>query len=436
MITHFDRPWSMGTGDLNALRSLVALHPKVRWTHLYNPVAYTQATPLRAEMEKFVLDASRSGHEVGMHVHMYRSLVESAGVTFRMQPSVSCGSDSSGYRVPISSYGRPEIHRVIERGVTILRSRGLPPLKTFCAGFYTTSVALQGVITDLGFTVSAAAYPVAAKFGRNFGGCWPSLSGWDATVTEMTRPYLVSKTSILPAGKPPYLACSRGPLMELVQTCKIDWMVTAAEMKAVFDRHVAVAANGTSTVVCLSFHEESASANFTKFDDVLTHIDAALNGKTSVAYATASQIREAFLPTQFKVARPLTASRCALYPQRLGRVALVDYDLDAGTTHANKAYVLLSSAAGTSPGLRLSNHVLPLNPDPWLTFTLAHPNAFVIGSLGLLDARAGTGQARIALPAALAYSLIGLSLHHAFVVIDPSRPSFDLTSNAVPLVVR
>ena len=54
VVSHFDQPWAMGIDDLNAFRTLTKNHPKMRWTHLYNPVAYTQLTPHYKKMESFV----------------------------------------------------------------------------------------------------------------------------------------------------------------------------------------------------------------------------------------------------------------------------------------------------------------------------------------------------------------------------------------------
>ncbi|MEE2808828.1 MAG: hypothetical protein VYB73_05905, partial [Verrucomicrobiota bacterium] len=51
VVSHFDRPWAMGIDDLEAFRTLTKNHPKMRWTHLYNPVAYTQLTPHYKKME-------------------------------------------------------------------------------------------------------------------------------------------------------------------------------------------------------------------------------------------------------------------------------------------------------------------------------------------------------------------------------------------------
>ena len=103
MVSHFDRPWSMETNDLAALRNLTKNHPQMRWTHLYNPVAYTTPTPLRKQMEAYMTESrDKHGAEIGVHLHMYRTFVESAGVEYRIRPSVSAkqargSSDPSGY---------------------------------------------------------------------------------------------------------------------------------------------------------------------------------------------------------------------------------------------------------------------------------------------------------------------------------------------------
>ncbi|MFQ5504332.1 MAG: hypothetical protein ACE5F1_05965 [Planctomycetota bacterium] len=82
----------------------------------------------------------------------------------------------------------------------------------------------------------------------------------------------------------------------------------------------------------------AAAREFSKFDSVLTYADGFLNGKVAVKYSITSEIRGAFLPVTYKVARPLTASRCGLYPERGGRIEFVDYGLDTGTANAGKVY--------------------------------------------------------------------------------------------------
>ena len=87
VVSHFDQPWAMGIDDLNAFRTLTKNHPKMRWNHLYNPVAYTQLTPHYKKMESFVKKCRDDhGAEIGVHLHMYKSLLKRADVKFRNSP--------------------------------------------------------------------------------------------------------------------------------------------------------------------------------------------------------------------------------------------------------------------------------------------------------------------------------------------------------------
>jgi hypothetical protein len=74
-----------------------------------------------------------------------------------------------------------------------------------------------------------------------------------------------------------------------------------------------------------------------------------------------------------------------------------------------------------------------LNYDIWTAFTLAAPNnPLLTASRALLDAN-GKGQARLNFPYGQPASLIGVRLHHAFVVFTGTN--FILASNAVPLTL-
>ena len=304
MISHFDRPWAMTSEDITALEKLTARHPKMRWTHLYNPVAYTQETPLRDEMERFV-KRTRAEHraEIGTHLHMYKSLLGAAGIEFLTHPSANAeilkGSrDESGYAVPMTRYSRAEIGKLLEFTKQIFRERNLGRPKTFCAGFYTTNVELQEEIAAHGYTTSAAAFPPGTQFGSKYAPTWHKLSGWDASVTYKSRPYRISKRSILPGGQAPFIIAVDGrPLVEIPQTCKIDWMVTAEHMKFIFKQHLVIARRGTTTAVCFAIHETSGAEHFTKYDEVLRYVDEyiASNSKPTVRYVTASELREGVL---------------------------------------------------------------------------------------------------------------------------------------------
>lgn len=303
LVSHFDRPAAMTDRDLDALGHLANKFPNVPWTHLFNPVAFTEETPLRDPMRRFVVEQhDQRGAEIGVHTHMYRSLVEAAGVVFRTSPSVSArsvadGQDASGYAVPMSAYSRSEIAAILELAEQLFEKNGLGRPSTFCAGFYTTSLSLQQEIVKRRYTVSAAAFPQDTAIGAEYAKAWQLLCGWDGKVSHRTRPYRVSAHSILPGGSSPFLTSSSGVLVEIPQTCKIDWMVSAEDMQVIFREHLQIASEGQSTAVCLAIHEVSAARYAKKYEEVLKQIvDVAANhDDVEIRFVTCRELREQFL---------------------------------------------------------------------------------------------------------------------------------------------
>jgi FG-GAP repeat len=110
------------------------------------------------------------------------------------------------------------------------------------------------------------------------------------------------------------------------------------------------------------------------------------------------------------------------------------FALESGAAHAGKPRLLLGSAAGTTPGLSVDGLLLPLNPDGYFSFALANPNQPPLsGSLGVLGAL-GSSQAQLQLPSGLG-ALAGMTLHHAYVVLDTATLALVLASNAEALAL-
>jgi hypothetical protein len=109
------------------------------------------------------------------------------------------------------------------------------------------------------------------------------------------------------------------------------------------------------------------------------------------------------------------------------------FELDAGPAHANAPYLLLGSLSGISPGLPLGRCTLPLNPDPYLLFSITAPNTTLLpGGLGVLDAQGKASARFVAIPG-LPPSFAGTRIDHAFVTFDSQGPAF--CSNWIPLVL-
>jgi hypothetical protein len=96
---------------------------------------------------------------------------------------------------------------------------------------------------------------------------------------------------------------------------------------------------------------------------------------------------------------------------------------------AGKTYWVVGSASGTGPGLTLGAVVLPLNFDPYMLWTINHPNTPVLASsLGTLDG-GGDGAAQINVPAGAPIAPLPLVLNHAFVVVDFITATASFASN-------
>jgi hypothetical protein len=111
--------------------------------------------------------------------------------------------------------------------------------------------------------------------------------------------------------------------------------------------------------------------------------------------------------------------------------------LGAGLDHAGRLHLVLGSLLGTEPGLVVDSVVLPLVTDAYFVHTLGNPNAPPLtGSFGSLSA-SGRAEAAFSVPAGSPPAWAGVTLHHAYVVLDPAAgptdPLVPYASNAVPV---
>jgi hypothetical protein len=135
---------------------------------------------------------------------------------------------------------------------------------------------------------------------------------------------------------------------------------------------------------------------------------------------------------------PVPSAPLIAFPDALKMLAPLPQKqvIAAGAEHAGRMYWMLGTKSGTAPGFVFDGISVPLNPDVYLDYTLAHPGGSLLpASVGVLDDE-GRAVSWFLWPDGLvSLPLIGTELHHAFGVVDPTTAKLKLVSNAAPLVI-
>jgi hypothetical protein len=106
----------------------------------------------------------------------------------------------------------------------------------------------------------------------------------------------------------------------------------------------------------------------------------------------------------------------------------------AGAGYAGSIYFLGGTTSGTVPGVVIGSVQVPLNLDSYALYTLNNPNSPILpNSFGFLNA-AGAADCSFVLPPGIVS--VGMLLHHAYVVLDPSTLGLVFASAAEPLALH
>ena len=112
-----------------------------------------------------------------------------------------------------------------------------------------------------------------------------------------------------------------------------------------------------------------------------------------------------------------------------------NFTLNAGLFHAGDLYFVVGSLSGTTPGIPFPGAgVLPLNFDAYTNYTVQNPNGPLLVNTFSTIGPLGLANAALVLPTGLPVSLVGMTVNHAYVLIQVS-PFFAVTdvSNATSL---
>jgi hypothetical protein len=242
--------------NLVAMRNFRRDFPKIPLQHFLNAAYYTRYPNESKDITKLINSVLRKGDEHGLHIHTWRTLVESSGVTFRKTPSfvedgystIDCEIDC-GHDIALTAYTVSELGKIINHSVEILTREKFNHPKSFRAGGWQADDKVLEALSNEGFTLDSSAVP--AEFLRKEWSKY-NLYGFVAklwsTTTPTSQPYDYKTNSGLKIRELPN------------NSCLSDYM-TGDDMFVVFQSNAQLLKKNPKKDVYLSigFHQETAA---------------------------------------------------------------------------------------------------------------------------------------------------------------------------------
>lgn len=242
--------------NLRAMRELRQAMPSMRIVQFLNAAYFTKpganASAVTADIRSVLLPQD----ELGLHVHAWKSLVQGAGVPFRLTPTFTGGTSGASFDcsydcggdVPLSEYTERQIERIVGFSIETLSSHGFGRARSFRAGGWmaTASVREALVVSGIVWDASAVPPPLLANELRGYP-VFDWLSELWQGIDSSSQPYVVHTAA--------------GPLSEVPNNGALADYTTEDEMVALYqDAKSRFLTTKTTQVVSIGFHQETAQA--------------------------------------------------------------------------------------------------------------------------------------------------------------------------------
>lgn len=242
--------------NIQAMKDFRRDYPKIPLQHFLNAAYYTKNQANAAEITKTIKSVLLPKDEHGLHIHAWRTLVESSGVTFRYAPSfvrdgfiiADCAVDC-GQEIALTGYTNAELRKIIAHSVEILQKEKFNRPRSFRAGGWQADDNVLDALAAEGFTLDSSA--TYAEFLKPLWGKY-NLYGLVAKLWSNTKP--TSQPYV-------YKTSSGLKILELPNnSCLSDYM-TGDDMLKVFESNAQLLKKNPKKDVYLSigFHQETAA---------------------------------------------------------------------------------------------------------------------------------------------------------------------------------
>jgi hypothetical protein len=200
-----------------------------------------------------ITQAVRTGDELAVHLHAWRSLAQAGGIEPKLSPSFLTGTDKLlefedgdlGFDTDLDAYSVSDLRVLLRTSRRLLEGLHLPVSTTFRAGGYLGTPKVLQAAREEGFTVDCSATDYRQLderkeevLPRRIQAIWPR-------VETTSQPWLVEAPG--------------GALLEMPIAAFADY-ATTAEIVAAFDaaRARLLASPGRDVFIVLGFHQETA----------------------------------------------------------------------------------------------------------------------------------------------------------------------------------
>ena len=117
--------------NLNKMSKFIEEFPDIPILHYMNPAYYTRKIKKPNSKIKKVI---KKNDTIGLHIHCWKSLIKKCDVKVRLKPTWSYYGDCDGYAVPLTSYNKEELNKIIKNSLKILGDNGFSNIDCFRAG--------------------------------------------------------------------------------------------------------------------------------------------------------------------------------------------------------------------------------------------------------------------------------------------------------------
>jgi hypothetical protein len=237
--------------NMDAFSSFRMVHPDVPLTHFLNAAYFCKDGADAQVVAQRIGALLHEKDELGLHIHPWKSLVESAGVTFRSTPTIwgverpeRKGWPDPGHDVSVESYTTDEFQKLVAYSTSILEDNGFDLSNSFRAGAWLAGPRVREAIRREGFVVDSSA----------------TDTKWHTKISQYALPQMIREIwpDVTSITQPFWISTPAGDLLEMPDTGALADYVSAEQMAGHISDAVA-RLDGEDRYVHIGFHQETAA---------------------------------------------------------------------------------------------------------------------------------------------------------------------------------